>query len=49
MGHDHIQSKETLENTSYITLDALLDGFSQASYLELIINNQSANDKFVNL
>jgi UDP-2,3-diacylglucosamine pyrophosphatase LpxH len=49
MGHDHIKSIEKLGNTSYITLDALLDGFSQAGYLELIINNQSANYKFVNL
>ncbi|MDD3280917.1 MAG: metallophosphoesterase [Bacteroidales bacterium] len=49
MGHDHIKSIEKLGNTSYITLDALLDGFNQAGYLELIINNQSANYKFFNL
>lgn len=48
MGHDHIKSIENLEKTTYITLDAILDGFSQASYLKLSIDDFVENE-FVNL
>lgn len=49
MGHDHIKSTEKIGNTNYITMDALLDGFDQAGYLELKISNQSTDYTFVNL
>lgn len=37
MGHDHNRSEEFFGRTHYITLDALLDGFEDASYLRLEI------------
>ncbi len=35
MGHDHRHSIEQFGPTTYITMDALLDGFKHASYLSL--------------
>jgi predicted phosphodiesterase len=35
MGHDHRRSVERFGPTTYITLDALLDGYKHASFLEL--------------
>jgi len=34
-GHDHVRSINEFGNTTYITMDALLDGFSRAGYLKL--------------
>lgn len=47
-GHDHKKSVEVLGNTTYITIDALLDGFSEAGYLKLHINNQGIDHTFFN-
>ncbi|NLJ82811.1 MAG: hypothetical protein GX330_06775 [Bacteroidales bacterium] len=38
-GHDHKRSIEILGNTTYITMDALLDGHKHASYLKLSIGS----------
>ncbi len=38
-GHDHHRSEEFFGKTHYITLDALFDGFTEASYLRLEIKN----------
>lgn len=46
-GHDHKKSVEILENTTYITLDALLDGYYQAGYLQLHINGLHTDYKFI--
>jgi hypothetical protein len=37
--HDHEHSFETFANTTYIIMDALLDGFSNAGYLKLTLSN----------
>jgi hypothetical protein len=36
-GHDHRRSADKLGGTTFVTLDALEDGFSDASYLRLNI------------
>jgi hypothetical protein len=38
-GHDHRRSEEFFGKTHYITLDAFVDGFKEASYLRLEIKN----------
>jgi hypothetical protein len=38
-GHDHHRSTEFFGKTQYITLDAFFDGFKEASYLRLEIQN----------
>ncbi len=45
-GHDHVRDEEMLGNTVYITLDALLDGCSHASYLNLTLNQGKINYSF---
>ncbi len=35
MGHDHRRSEEVFGRTRYVTLDACIDGFEEASYLKL--------------
>lgn len=47
-GHDHEKSLETLGNTTYITMDALLDGFDQAGYLQLHIDELKPDFEFIN-
>ena len=47
-GHDHEKSVEVLGNTTYITMDALLDGFSQAGCLKLHVKNQGVDYSFIN-
>jgi 3',5'-cyclic AMP phosphodiesterase CpdA len=39
MGHDHHRAEEFFGKTRYITLDAMYDGFEDASYLNLNIIN----------
>ena len=48
-GHDHRRSTEVFGNTTYVTLDALKDGFSEASYLQLKITNGTPEIQFVGL
>lgn len=48
-GHDHVRDEEMLGNTVYITLDALLDGCSHASYLNLTLNQGKINYSFIEL
>jgi predicted phosphodiesterase len=38
-GHDHEHSIETFANTTYIIMDALLDGLSNAGYFKLTVSN----------
>ena len=43
------KSVEVLGNTTYLTMDALLDGNEQAGYLLLHIDEKELNYTFVNL
>ena len=47
MGHDHKRSIEQLGNTTYITMDALVDEFEDASYMKLNVTNGSISYEFV--
>jgi predicted phosphodiesterase len=47
-GHDHKKSVEKFGNTIHIITDALLDGFNQAGYLYLAVNNDNIEYTFVN-
>jgi predicted phosphodiesterase len=47
MGHDHKRSIEHLGNTTYITMDALVDEFEDASYMKLNVTNGSISYDFV--
>jgi hypothetical protein len=47
--HFPICSEEFLGRTHYITLDALLDGFDDASYLRLEIKKGKLNSRFEDL
>jgi hypothetical protein len=46
MGHDHHRSEEFFGKTHYITLDAFMDGFEDASYLRLEIKNKKLISAF---
>ncbi len=46
-GHDHRRSDEVFGLTRYVTLDALLDGFSHASYMVLSVENGEIGVEFV--
>lgn len=48
-GHDHMRSINHLGNTSYITMDALLDGFPSAGYVDLTVDKTRASYNFVDL
>jgi hypothetical protein len=45
-GHDHHRSEEYFGKTHYITLDAMYDGFKDASYLKLKIKNGELTTNF---
>ena len=45
-GHDHRRSEEFFGKTHYITLDAFIDGFKDASYLRLEIKNGKLTSNF---
>jgi hypothetical protein len=45
-GHDHRRSEEFFGRTHYITLDAFIDGFKDASYLRLGIINGKLTSTF---
>jgi 3',5'-cyclic AMP phosphodiesterase CpdA len=49
MGHDHRRSTETFGKTRFITLDALQDGFEEASYLKLDIKENGLEYTFIDL
>lgn len=49
MGHDHRRSVESFGKTRFITLDALLDGFKEASYLKLEIKENGLEYAFIDL
>ncbi|MCD6597394.1 MAG: metallophosphoesterase [Bacteroidales bacterium] len=48
-GHDHEHDVELFGNTTYIVMDALKDGLSNAGYVQLIINNGIIEYNFINL
>ena len=48
-GHDHKKSADKFGNTTYIVMDALLDGFSNPGYFKLNVKNGTIEYKFVNL
>jgi hypothetical protein len=45
-GHDHHRSEEFFGKTHYITLDAFFDGFKEASYIRLEIQNGKLSSRF---
>jgi hypothetical protein len=45
-GHDHHRSEEFFGYTHYITLDAFIDGFEDASYLRLGVKNGKLTSSF---
>jgi hypothetical protein len=47
--HDHEHSFETFGYTTYIIMDALLDGFNRAGYLKLTMTNGKINYSFEKL
>ncbi|MDD2286179.1 MAG: metallophosphoesterase [Paludibacter sp.] len=47
MGHDHIRAENQLGNTTYLTLDTLEDGTSNASYLVLKKENSGMTYQFI--
>ena len=46
-GHDHDRYIEEFGHTTYITLDAMVDGVEQASYLNLTVNEEGLSYEFV--
>ena len=48
-GHDHVKNVEKLGNTTYLTMDALLDGSSHAGYLKLSVKQGNIEYEFINL
>jgi hypothetical protein len=48
-GHDHLKNTVKFGNTTHITLDALLDGFEDAGYLTLSVNQGIIEYEFINL
>jgi hypothetical protein len=47
--HDHEHSFESFGNTTYIIMDALLDGFKQAGYLNLTVSGGKVSYSFEKL
>ena len=48
-GHDHDRSLNYFGNTTYITMDALLDGFPRASIVNLSVSKTGASFDFIDL
>jgi predicted phosphodiesterase len=48
MGHDHKRSTDQTGNTTFITLDALVDGFEDAGYMKLNVDTGNMEYEFVN-
>ncbi len=49
MGHDHIRAVNVLGNTTYLTLDALLDGIWNASYVSLTKESSGLKYEFIEM
>jgi predicted phosphodiesterase len=49
MGHDHQRSEEWFGNTLYLTLDAIEDNFSEASYVKVTTKDKSCNYEFLSV
>lgn len=49
MGHDHVRAENKLGNTLYLTLDALKDGVSNASYVVLERSTSGLQYRFIPL
>jgi len=49
MGHDHRRSSETFGNTLYLTLDALEDGFAEASFATFTIDPETISHSFTSV
>jgi hypothetical protein len=47
--HDHFKNERQLGNTRHITMDALLDGFSDAGYSIVSVDTGKLKHKFINL
>ncbi len=45
-GHDHRHSEEQFGHTTFVILDALLDGYKYASYLKLEVSEQGIDYQF---
>jgi hypothetical protein len=48
-GHDHVRNVVKMGNTTHITLDALIDGREDVSFLKLTLNNYTVEYKFIDL
>lgn len=48
-GHDHDQYVETFGGTTYITMDAIVDNYDNATYLELNVSGEGIQYEFVDL
>ena len=48
-GHDHKRNVKQLGNTTYLTLDALLDGYKKASYMVLSVQRGVLKHEFIQL
>lgn len=48
-GHDHEKNVLKLGNTTHITLNAMLDGFSEAGYFMLKVKNGNIGYKFIDI
>jgi hypothetical protein len=49
MGHDHERSLNQLGNTTYVTMDALLDGHPKASWVKLNVSGSKVGYSFVDV
>jgi predicted phosphodiesterase len=48
-GHDHASYVEVFGNTTYITMDAIVDGTPDPTVLQLTVNPQMTNFRFVDI
>ncbi|MCK5839788.1 MAG: metallophosphoesterase [Bacteroidales bacterium] len=48
-GHDHSRAEEFFGGTTYLILDALLDGAPDASYLKLSVHNGEISYEFIDI
>jgi hypothetical protein len=47
--HDHVRNVVHLGNTTYLTMDALLDNYDHAGFLKLFFNQGEIEFEFMNL
>lgn len=48
-GHDHLQDKTVFGNSTYIILDALVDSYENAGFLQIKVDNEKADTEFIRL